>query len=67
MKAYGTSAFSDVLTFCRQELMQRIWLLLLNDKFMGTYKNEILVLCGNGVTHRIFLRFITYSADYPEK
>ena len=67
MKAYGTSATDDVLTFCKRELVQRIWLLLLDEEFMKVYKEGILVLCGDGVTRRLFPRFISYSADYPEK
>ncbi|KAI0651092.1 hypothetical protein C8Q79DRAFT_898265 [Trametes meyenii] len=67
LKAYGTAASADVLTFCKRELMQRIWLLILDDEFMEAYKNGIVVICGNGVTCRIFPRFMTYSADYPEK
>lgn len=67
MQAYGTAASADVMTFCKRELMQKIWLLLLDDTFMDAYKNGILVVCGDGVTQRIFPRFMTYSADYPEK
>ncbi|KAI0641474.1 hypothetical protein C8Q79DRAFT_919347 [Trametes meyenii] len=67
LKAYGTAASADVLTFCKRELMQRIWLLLLDEEFVDAYKNGILVICGDGVTRRVFPRFMTYSADYPEK
>ncbi|OSD02393.1 hypothetical protein PYCCODRAFT_1410834 [Trametes coccinea BRFM310] len=67
MKVYGTSISDDVLTFCKRELMQRIWLLLLDDEFLEAYKHGILVECGDGVTRRIFPRIFTYSADYPEK
>ncbi|KAL1945198.1 hypothetical protein VTO73DRAFT_2818 [Trametes versicolor] len=64
---YKMSPSADVLTFCKRELMQRIWLLLLDDEFMDAYKNGILVVCGDGVTRRIFPRIFSYSADYPEK
>ncbi|OSD02376.1 hypothetical protein PYCCODRAFT_1390006 [Trametes coccinea BRFM310] len=64
---YGTSISDDVLTFCKRELMQRVWLLLLDDDFLEAYKHGILVVCGDGVTRRIFPRIFTYSADYPEK
>ncbi|KAI0349313.1 hypothetical protein OH77DRAFT_1507530 [Trametes cingulata] len=67
VKAYGTPASADVLRFCKRELMQRIWLLLLDEEFMEAYRNGILVVCGDGVTRRIFPRIMTYSADYPEK
>ncbi|OSC99224.1 hypothetical protein PYCCODRAFT_1416437 [Trametes coccinea BRFM310] len=67
LHVYGTPISADVLTFCKRELMQRIWLLLLDDEFLDAYENGILVLCGDGVTRRIFPRILTYSADYPEK
>ncbi|OSD02554.1 hypothetical protein PYCCODRAFT_1367089, partial [Trametes coccinea BRFM310] len=67
MHVYGTAISNDVLTFCKRELMQRVWLLLLDDDFLEAYKNGILVKCGDGVTRRIFPRILTYSADYPEK
>ncbi|KAI9067850.1 hypothetical protein FKP32DRAFT_1562843, partial [Trametes sanguinea] len=67
MHVYGTAISADVLTFCKCELMQRIWLLLLDDEFLDAYENGILVRCGDGVTRRIFPRILTYSADYPEK
>ncbi|KAI0643889.1 hypothetical protein C8Q79DRAFT_1002431 [Trametes meyenii] len=64
---YGVPPSDDVLTFCKRELIQQIWLLLLDEKFMEAYEHGILVECGDGVTRRIFPRFFTYSADYPEK
>ncbi|CDO77605.1 hypothetical protein BN946_scf184936.g30, partial [Trametes cinnabarina] len=67
MHVYGTPMSSDILTFCKRELMQRIWLLLLDDDFLDAYENGILVTCSDGVTRRIFPRILTYSADYPEK
>ncbi|CDO76216.1 hypothetical protein BN946_scf184894.g5 [Trametes cinnabarina] len=67
LHVYGTPISSDVLTFCKRELMQRIWLLLLDDEFLDAYEHGILVKCGDGVTRRIFPRILTYSADYPEK
>ncbi|CDO74660.1 hypothetical protein BN946_scf184832.g4 [Trametes cinnabarina] len=67
MHVYGTPMSSDILTFCKRELMQRIWLLLLDDDFLDAYENGILVTCGDGITRRIFPHILTYSADYPEK
>ncbi|KAI1795334.1 hypothetical protein LXA43DRAFT_1090982 [Ganoderma leucocontextum] len=67
MKAYGQAPTADVLTFCKRELFNRIWLLLLDEAFMEIYEHGIKVMCGDGVVRRIFPRFFTYSADYPEK
>lgn len=39
---YGTSPSKDVLTFCKRELIQRIWLLLLDKEFMTAYEHSTL-------------------------
>ncbi|KAL1936950.1 hypothetical protein VTO73DRAFT_3264 [Trametes versicolor] len=64
---HGTAPSADMLTFLKRELMQRIWLLLLDKEFMDIYENGMVVTCGDGVVRRIFPRFSSYSADYPEK
>jgi hypothetical protein len=67
LKTFGISATAEVLRFLKVNLMQQIWLLLLDKDFMNAYVHGILIACGDGATHRIFPRFFTYSADYPEK
>ncbi|TBU39749.1 hypothetical protein BD309DRAFT_1083226 [Dichomitus squalens] len=67
MATYGTSPSVDKLKFCKRELFQKIWLLLLDAEFMHTYEHGIVLTCGDGVVRRIFPRIFTYSADYPEK
>lgn len=47
--------------------MHAIWRLLLDDDFMEAYREGMLVQCGDGILRRLFPRFFTYSADYPEK
>ncbi|KAI0644637.1 hypothetical protein C8Q79DRAFT_913099 [Trametes meyenii] len=64
---YGTSPTEAVLRFCKKELMQQIWTLLLDDNFVHAYAHGIVVKCGDGITRRLFPRILTYSADYPEK
>ncbi|KAF9565462.1 hypothetical protein CPC08DRAFT_629854 [Agrocybe pediades] len=67
-KAFGgLSASAPTITHLRRELMHAIWLLLLDDEFMHAYEHGIVVQCADGITWRIFPRFFTYSADYPEK
>ncbi|CDO77698.1 hypothetical protein BN946_scf184969.g49 [Trametes cinnabarina] len=56
-----------LLTHCRRELVQAIWRLLLSDKFVEACRHGIVVKCYDGVTRRLYIRFFTYSADYPEK
>ncbi|KAI0324055.1 hypothetical protein GY45DRAFT_1263589 [Cubamyces sp. BRFM 1775] len=64
---YGSVPTPAVLRFCKKELMQKIWLLLLDDDFMHAYVHGFVVKCGDGITRRLFPRILTYSADYPEK
>ena len=64
---FGKSTTADTLTHCKCELIHVIWVLLLDDKFMEAYTHGIIIRCGDGVMRRVFPRFFTYSADYPEK
>ncbi|KAK2461376.1 hypothetical protein APHAL10511_006600 [Amanita phalloides] len=38
-KAYDTPASVDIITHCKHELFQLIWLLILDDEFMDAYVN----------------------------
>ncbi|TBU51202.1 hypothetical protein BD310DRAFT_834969 [Dichomitus squalens] len=67
MATYGKSPSADELKFCKRELFQQIWLLLLDEDFMQAFEHGIVLTCGDGVLRRLFPRFFTYSADYPEK
>ena len=67
LETYGTPATDQVLRFLKVELMQKIWLLMLDESFVNAYKYGILITCGDGVKHRVFPRVLTYAADYPEK
>ena len=64
---YGEKPSTAVIRFLRTELMEQIWLLLLDPKFMQAWIEGIVVLCGDGVMRRLFFRFFIYAADYPEK
>ena len=55
------------MTHLKRELMHAVWELLLDDEFMEAYEHGIVVKCADGVIRRIYPRFFTYSADYPEK
>jgi hypothetical protein len=60
-------ATAEVLRFLKVDLMQKIWLLMLDNTFMDAYVHGMLITCGNGVKRRIFPQIFTYTADYPEK
>ena len=47
--------------------MHEIWHTILDDDFIDAYTNGILIEFIDGVTRQVFPRFLTYSADYPEK
>ena len=66
-RIHGTAATVNVLRFLRAQLLQEIWALLLDNEFMEAYEHGIVVQCGDGIARRLFPRFLTYSADYPEK
>ncbi|OCH83665.1 hypothetical protein OBBRIDRAFT_765060 [Obba rivulosa] len=66
-KLYGITATALVLTFCKRELFQAIWLLLLDAEFIDAYLHGFVLLCADGIKRRLFPRILTYSADYPEK
>jgi len=64
----GKVASRAHLTHCRREIFQAAWLILIQDpEFLDAYVNGIVVECIDGVKRRLFPRFFTYSADYPEK
>ncbi|KAG1852171.1 hypothetical protein F4604DRAFT_1933740 [Suillus subluteus] len=63
---FGKAATAQVLMHCRHELMQAIWLLLMDNDFMHAYEFGIVLECLDGIRRCIFPCFFTYSADYPE-
>jgi hypothetical protein len=65
-KKWGTQK-KDIITHCRRELMHAVWNFLLDDEFIHAYKYGMVIRCTDGIEHRIYPRFFTYSADYPEK
>jgi hypothetical protein len=64
---FGHAASAPTMTHLKRELMHAVWELLLDDEFMEAYEHGIVVKCADGVIQRIYPRFFTYSADYPEK
>ena len=64
---FGEAATTDILTHLRRELMQAVWRILLDNVFIDAYENGIVLMFCDGIQRRLFPRFFTYSADYPEK
>ena len=67
MAIFDEAASAPTITHLKCELMHAIWELLLDDQFMHAYEHGIVLKCADGVIRRIYPRFFTYSADYPEK
>ena len=63
---WGTQR-KDILTLCRRELYHGVWKHLLDDDFVFAYKYGMVIKCADGIERRVYPRFFTYSADYPEK
>jgi hypothetical protein len=57
----------DIMTHCRRELMQAVWDKILDEDFIHAYLYGIVIKCIDGIERRVYPRFFTYSADYPEK
>lgn len=56
-----------MLTHLRRELAHAIWGLLLDDDMMRAYTEGEPMKLFDEILRAMFLRFIFYSADYPEK
>ena len=68
MEKYGRAASTEVITHLRRELMQRVLaLVLFQESFLEAYATGIPLDCSDGVKRRLFPRYMTYTADYPEK
>lgn len=67
MDIFGEPASSSTFTHLKRELVHAIWELILDGKFMEAYEHGIIIRCSDGITRRVFPRFFSYSADYPEK
>jgi len=67
MESFNKAATAAMLTHLRRELVQAVWMLLMDDEFMHAYIHGFLFQLVDGILHVLFPRFLTYSADYPEK
>ncbi|KIJ40747.1 hypothetical protein M422DRAFT_173372 [Sphaerobolus stellatus SS14] len=63
----GQAASAPLFTHCKREMVQAVWQLLMDGDFIKAYRHSIVVRCSDGILRRIYIRLITYSADYPEK
>ncbi|TBU61766.1 hypothetical protein BD310DRAFT_1036813 [Dichomitus squalens] len=66
-ETFGVPASAAVIRLLKYTLMEKVWLLLLDAEFMHAFKHGVLIVCGDGITRRVFPRIFMYLADYPEK
>jgi hypothetical protein len=64
---YAKQPTDAEIRFMKREVMQAIYILLLDDDFRNAYLNGVEVLCADGILRLLIPRFFSYSADYPEK
>ena len=65
---FGTVPSEATITYCKRELIQALWLLLLSTPgFVEAYQHGIFIYFADGIIRRVFPRFFAYMADYPEK
>ncbi|KAJ3710013.1 hypothetical protein C8R42DRAFT_541509, partial [Lentinula raphanica] len=67
IETFYTKRKADIITHCNRELYHAVWRHLLDDDFVHAYRYGVVIKCSDGVDRRIYPRFFTYSADYPEK
>jgi hypothetical protein len=58
---------ADTLAHLKHEIMQAVYLLLLDSQLMVAYVHGKIIKCADGIERLFFPRFFVYSADYPEK
>src|SRR5258705_11137140 len=67
LENFGKAATAAMMTHLRRELAHAIWMLLMDDEFMHAYIHGLVFCLVDGILRVFFPRFLTYSADYPEK
>ncbi len=50
MMIYGKPAPNEVITFLKRDLMQKMWLLLLDEEFMHAYEHGVVIKCADGIS-----------------
>jgi hypothetical protein len=64
---FGRKATAQLKAHLKRDLYHGTWALLIDAEFIKAYENGIEIKFADGITRLVFPRFITYSADYPER
>ena len=62
----GEKLSDALLAHCNWEVFHTQWEIILDNEFIDTWKNGILVSFGM-IIWQFYPRIVTYSADYVEK
>ncbi|KAK7435189.1 hypothetical protein VKT23_019759 [Stygiomarasmius scandens] len=64
---FGVYPNDEVMKFLKREIMQAVWMLLLDDELLDAYIHGLLLVCADAIFRRLYPRFYTHSADYLER
>ena len=65
---FGVVPSEATITYCKRELIQALWLLILSAPgIVEAYQQGIFICFADQVIQCVFPRFFTYMADYLEK
>ncbi|KAL0562720.1 hypothetical protein V5O48_019361, partial [Marasmius crinis-equi] len=68
MTHFDHLASDKELRFCKVELLQTIWHLVISQpQFYDAYVHGYVEKCADGIIRHLFYRFFSYAADYVEK
>lgn len=66
-QTFGKAPTTAMLTHLKRDVVQAIWKLLLDDDIVNAYKEGQALKLHDAVMRALFIRFVFYSMDYPEK
>jgi hypothetical protein len=50
LQVFDKSPSDNILTHCKRELFQSIWMILLDNDFMDAYINGLMAECADGIS-----------------
>lgn len=66
-ETFAANASEELMRFMRKELYQAVFELLANPDYVHAHFHGFEHTFWDSVVRLVFLRFMTHSADYPEK
>ena len=66
-EAFGIEPSPEVIAHLKKALVHAVIELILQGSFAQAYAEGIIIEFPDGIKRRVFPRFFSYTADYPEK